>query len=188
MKKNKNIILCLDIDDAILPNPNTYFGRIEDAHEVLKLNMKRIKLILDSQKDMKVFITSSWFCVLYLNDDNTLGYKRENDIENGNLFLIDEYNAFKIIQEGLGNRVIGLSCGDRVDDILDLINDDNLVIALDDMDLSKNNIWFHSENVDKPKVDKNYMFLDVNGFITNRMMFKIYKFLESHNVFVKPME
>ena len=35
-------VLALDIDDCIYPSNNTYFGRFDDAHEILKLNMKRI--------------------------------------------------------------------------------------------------------------------------------------------------
>jgi len=177
----KNIILCIDFDDAIYPNPNTYFGSVDDVQEILEMNMKRIKMVLDSHINMKVFITSSWYSVLYINNDGTLGYERENAIKNGEMFLIDEYNAFKIIQEGVSDRVIGLSCGDRIEDIYDLLKKDNLVIAIDDINLSKEILWFYSENKYKPMIDKNYLFLETYGFLTNRHLFWIKKFLDDHD-------
>lgn len=53
-------ILALDIDDCIFPSNNSYFGRFDDALDILKLNMKRVKMML-TKYDMQVFITSSWF-------------------------------------------------------------------------------------------------------------------------------
>jgi hypothetical protein len=37
-------ILALDIDDCIFPSNNSYFGRLDDALDILKLNMKRVKM------------------------------------------------------------------------------------------------------------------------------------------------
>lgn len=185
--ETKQAILCLDFDDALIPNPNTWFGRIEDAQDILRMNMKRIKNILESCKNMKVFITSSWYSVLEINEDGGLEYERAKAIEEGSSFLLEEYISFTIIRDAIGNRVIGLSSGDRIDDINTLIHNGNLVIAIDDMDLSKDIIWFNSDNVDKPLVDKNYLFLETHGFLTNRILFKLHKFLESHNELIFPI-
>lgn len=67
-------VLALDIDDCILPSEGTYFGRVHDTLEILELNLKRIKMMLDKY-NMKVFITSSWYIHLTLDTDGNITYK-----------------------------------------------------------------------------------------------------------------
>lgn len=71
-------ILALDIDDCIFPSNNSYFGRLDDALDILKLNMKRIKMML-TKYDMRIFITSSWSINLNLINNN-LEYYIQNSI------------------------------------------------------------------------------------------------------------
>ena len=148
----KNIILCLDIDDCIFPSNQTYFGNTNDAHEILKINMNRIKMMLEKW-NIKVFITSAWYEILEI-DKNTLVYGREKYIKEGSDFLLDEFEAFKVIRDGLGNNVIGLSGGNRVSDIVKLLKEDNIVIAMDDIGIDIRDQYSKStDDLDKDFID-----------------------------------
>lgn len=171
-------ILCLDIDDCLLPSENTYIGRFDDSHELLKLNMKRIDAML-RKFDMHVFITSSWYSILHIKDDSTLGYDREHRIED-NMYLMHEYMNFKAIRDGIGNRVVGLSCGDRYKDISKLLNEGHRVVAIDDMDLASHNILKHGGDVGADVITENYLFLQTKGFITNEHTFLLHEFVKKN--------
>lgn len=174
-----NIILALDIDDCIYPTNNTYLGRVDDNLEILKLNMRRISMMVEKY-DMDVFITSAWFSVLEINDDNTLGYERE-EIAKTNDYFAEEYSAFKLIRDGIGNRVVGLSCGDRYKDITKLLNDGYVVVSMDDMDLQPEKITKLSDTkIEDEVLMKNYLFLETTGFITNRLTYKLFRFMNNH--------
>lgn len=170
------IVLCLDIDDAILPAEHTYFGKFEDSLEILALNMKRIAAMLEKY-DMHVFITSAWYSVLEIKDDYTLGYKREHRVRENDNYLMNEFIAYKMISGGVGKRLIGLSCGDRYKDVHGLLHAGYKVIALDDMNLSPEKILEHGGEVDEHVLESNYLFLDTHGFITNEHSYIVNKFL-----------
>lgn len=162
-------ILCLDIDDCIFPSDNTYFGRTDDSLEVLKLNLKRIKMIFEKY-DIKVFITSSWSIILKLEGLNIL-YKPAVAYELDDNFYKHEYEAFKMISETINGRVVGLSKGDRYEDIKTLLSEGFKIIALDDMDLSFRNLNFDVS------FEKNYLYVETNGFITNDLTYRINSFI-----------
>lgn len=172
-------ILCLDIDDCIFPNNNSYFGRLDDALDILKLNMKRIKLMLDKY-DMQVYITSSWYMILELNDDQTISYKKAGEYEAGDDFYKEEYDAFQIMKEVLDGRVVGLSKGCRHTDVARLLNEGLIVVSFDDMDLSNEKVLTNGGEVPKDILEKNYQYVELTGFITNRQTFIVDKFMRNH--------
>lgn len=181
MKTPPQIVACFDIDDCLFPSDNTYFGPVDDANEILALNMKRVKMMLEKW-DMKVFITSAWYTILEIHD-GVLGYEREEHVRNGGMHIVEEYKAFKTLRDGFGDRVIGLSCGERMRDIVNLLNGDNIVIAFDDIDLSTEKILkvpSLKDSIDKEKFKHNYLYVQTLGFITNRLTFYVNEFMKTH--------
>ncbi len=165
------IVLCLDIDDCIIPASSTYFGRFDDTLDIMASNMRRINAMIE-MFDMGVFITSSWYSSLKIKD-GVLQYNREHFADEENHL----YNAFKLLRDGVGNRAIGLSCGDRRKDIITLLNNGYKVIAMDDINLSRDQI-IHGYTVDDEVLSNNYLFLHVRGFITNEHTFIARSFLD----------
>lgn len=163
-------ILALDIDDCIFPSNNSYFGRLDDALDILKLNMKRIQLML-TKYDMRIFITSSWSINLNLINNN-LEYNNRHALLEDKAYYNEEAQAFEILKNTLDGYVIGLSCGDRYKDIKLLLESGHKVVAFDDMDLS-----FEMLDVDK-SIEINYKFVQLKGFITNDKTYEINKFLQ----------
>lgn len=157
-----NNIICLDIDDCIFINENTWVGNSNDSLSVLEINLKRLLLILN-KFNAKVFITSSWWSILILENNNII-YNNTSYGLPGKEYYEHEYNAFKILKKYLDGYIIGLSCGDRHKDITSLLKDnDNKIIALDDMDLSSIK-------------DNNYLYLKTIGFLDNTILFNVNKF------------
>lgn len=159
MEKKMNNILALDIDDCILPSNVNYFGNTDDDIQLLEINLKRLVMILDKY-DMNVFITSSWYQILNLKD-GTISLK--DIIAKDKLLYEKEKKVGELLEKYLKGKVIGMSCGNRITDIINLLDGDNIVIALDDMDLSE-------------VVDKNYLFVLMKGFIDGNVGYKISKF------------
>lgn len=169
------VILALDIDDCIFPNNNSYFGRLDDNLDMLKMNMKRIKMMIEKYQ-IQIFITSSWHMNLTLNDNLSISYK--NRFEGSGInkeYYAEELAAFEIMREVLDGYVIGLSKGNRYNDIKKLLESGCIVISFDDMDLS-----FDKLNVSL-ELEKNYKFVELKGFITNDKTFEIHNFMKSHN-------
>ena len=92
-------IICLDIDDCIFINDSTYAGEAEDALDLLEINLKRLLLIINKW-DFKVFITSSWFSILILEENNMdlSEIKDKNYIFLKTNGLIDNPSIYKIRQ------------------------------------------------------------------------------------------
>ena len=151
-------IIALDIDDCVLPTNNNYFGMTNDNLIMLDVNMRRLAMILEKW-NMKVFITSSWYVQLKL-EEGVLGLKYGTE---GECKMIVQ--QFDIISKHIGNDVIGLSCGNRVRDINTLSAEGHNVVALDDMDLSECN-------------NDNALYIKVNGFINGNVGYRIKNFLE----------
>lgn len=172
-------ILALDIDDAIYPSDNSYFGRMDDAHQILEMNMKRIAMMLEKY-NMQVFITSSWYSILILNDDLTIDYEKAADYEAGDDFYKDEYDAFQIMKKVLDGKVVGLSKGCRYTDIAKLLNEGCVVVSFDDMDLIPEKILKNGDYVPE-ETFKNYLYVELTGFITNRQTYLVDKFMREHN-------
>jgi len=156
-------ILALDIDDCIFPSNQTYFGMTDDNLLLLEINLKRIVLMLNKY-DMKVFITSSWYSILKLKD-NELLYDKELIYLTDKPYYQEEYSAFKLIKKYLEAYIVGLSCGSRDRDIKELLKNKNQVIAFDDMDLS------HIS-------DDNYLYVYVHGYVDNSISYKIKLFMK----------
>lgn len=159
-----NNIICLDIDDCIFLNTNSWVGELDDNFDLLEINLKRLKKVLD-KFEAKIFITSSWYSILILENNNLI-YDNPCYGLPGKSYYDIEYKAFQLLKQYLDGYVIGLSCGGRKTDIETLCNDkNNKVIAIDDMDLSEFNF-------------DNYLYLYVNGLITNKQLYEIKVFLE----------
>ena len=157
------MIICLDIDDCIFLNRNTWVTAMEDNFEMLEINLKRLQKILDFY-DAKVFITSSWYSILKLEDSNII-YDNPAYGLPGKSYYDEEFKAFELLQKYLNGYVIGLSCGNRFTDIRNLLEQKHKVIAIDDMDLSE-------------IVHENYLYLKVNGLILNIHLYEIYNFMQ----------
>lgn len=159
-----NNIICLDIDDCIFINSNTWIGETNDSFELLEINLKRLKLVL-KKFNAKIFITSSWYSILKLENNNII-YNNSGYGLSGKSYYELEFKAFQLLSKYLNGYVIGLSSGSRKDDIKNLLLDlNNKVIALDDMELT------HIRN-------QNYLFLYTNGFITNHILYNINNFFK----------
>jgi hypothetical protein len=176
-------ILALDIDDCVFPSNNTYIGRMKDAHKILKLNMKRIKMMIEKY-NMKVFITSSWFSILIL-EDGKIEYKQKESYIADKKYYRDEYKAFKIIKKVLDGNIIGMSSGCRYTDISILLNEGRVVVAIDDMDLSPVKISKFGGHVEGGLLRGNYCFIETTGFLTNRHTYDIDKFMRNHDYLPK---
>ena len=155
--------ICLDIDDCIFLNRNNWVTAMEDNFEMLEINLKRLQKILDFY-DAKIFITSAWSSILKLEDSNII-YDNPAYGLPGKSYYDEEFKAFELLQKYLNGYVIGLSCGNRFTDIRNLLEQNHKIIAIDDMDLSE------IEHV-------NYLYLNVNGFITNMDLYRIYNFMQ----------
>jgi len=149
-------IICLDIDDCILPSNVNYFGKTDDALHILEINLKRLKMILDKY-EMKVFITSSWYILLELDSKNIILKSDRNDTTT----LI----GFGLIKKYIGKYIIGLSNGDRSEDIEKLKSEGNKVVILDDWDLKKHQ-------------DENCLYVSMCGFIDGNVGFMINSFMK----------
>jgi len=172
-------ILCLDIDDAIYPSNNSYFGRLDDALDILKMNMKRIEMMLEKY-DMQVYITSSWYSILDLDENGKLSYEKAEAYELGDDFYKDEYDAFQVMKKVLDGKTVGLSKGNRYEDISRLLNEGLIVISFDDMDLSPEEMLKQGSKVEQEIFNKNYQYVELTGFITNRQSYIVDKFMRTH--------
>ena len=157
------MIICLDIDDCIFLNRNTWVTAMEDNFEILEINLKRLRKILDFY-DAKIFLTSAWSSILKLEDSNIF-YDNPAYGLPGKSYYDEEFKAFELLEKYLNGYVIGLSCGNRKRDILNLLEQNNKIIAIDDMDLSEIE-------------HENYLYLKVNGFIQNIHLYEIYNFMQ----------
>lgn len=164
-------ILALDIDDCIYPNNNTYLGRMDDSLDILKMNVKRIQMMIEKYK-MQIFITSSWYIILNIEPDGTVSYSNKFfDEVSDKSFYIQEKMAFDIMKPLFDYNVVGLSKGDRYQDIKRLLENGCVVLSFDDMDLSNDKIDV------EPVFFKNYKYIKMNGFLTNDKIFEINSFL-----------
>jgi hypothetical protein len=151
-------IICLDIDDCILPSDANYFGRTEDSLQILEINLKRLLMIIEKY-DFKIFITSSWYVLLSLKDGK-LGLK--SDVDDYMILM-----GYGLIKNYIGEYIVGLSCGDRDKDIRNL-KETNKIVVLDDWDLSEHN-------------SENCKFIEMSGFISGNVGYKIDEFMKKEN-------
>ena len=150
-------IICLDIDDCVLPSDVNYFGRTEDSLAIFEINLKRLRMIIEKY-DFKVFITSSWYILLSLKEGN-LGLTTDRD----DYVTLMGYGLMK---KYIGKYIIGLSDGDRSKDI-ELLKShvNNKIVILDDWDLSEHN-------------SDSCLFINMSGFISGNVGYKIDRFMK----------
>ena len=157
-------VCCLDFDDCIFPSDINYFGKTDDSLTLLEINLKRLELII-KQYNCKVFITSSWCSIMTFSNGvltlNDRGLSAET-VSKGYYAL--ETKAFNLIKLYLEKYIIGLSSGNRNDDI-EMLKEDYNVIILDDMDL-------------KEHESDNCIYCYVHGFIDGNIGYKIHNFLK----------
>jgi len=167
---NYNNIICLDIDDCIYPSAaKTDWSDGEIAIETLELNLKKLKIFMNNT-DSKIFITSSWYQLFDYYPD-TLSICAKDEIKK--LWEIDKCHnyekiAYKLLTFYLTDNIIGISCGNRDIDIIELSkNKNNKLIVFDDFDLSDvcdnlNNVHFER----------------VTGCLNNDILWRSYNFLK----------
>lgn len=165
----KNII-ALDIDDCILPSNNNYFGRTEDDLQILEINLKRLRMIIEKY-NFEVFITSSWYSILELND----GYLKLKSDRSDYTTLM----GFGLIKKYIGKNIIGLSDGCREEDIRGLVKEGNKVVILDDWKLQ------HLQDEDKTN---NTLYIEMIGFIDANVGFMINKFMKENKIIKRRMD
>lgn len=157
MVKNSRVI-CFDIDDCILP----HYNMLPKRHrlDIFRLNLERL-VHLSVITDSKLFVTSSWGMIWKLIDGE-LHFKDEFD------WVSDfEVEITDILNNYLNGRIIGLSKGERNEDIDELLKAGNRVVALDDMDLS------NIKNDD-------FLYILVETMISDRHIRIIKKFMEDN--------
>jgi hypothetical protein len=157
-----NIVIALDIDDAILPINTTYAGKVDDNLQLLEINLKRLKLLIDKY-NAKIFITSSWYSVLDLIDNKI--FMRKGTESTHPIHKKTEKEALKLLKKYLDGFIIGKSKGDKIKDIVELLKT-NTVISIDDLNLS------HLKYA-------NHLHINTQGLITNKDIFNINKFIKS---------
>ena len=153
-----NKIICFDIDDCILP----HYNMLPKEHrlQIFKLNLERL-VHLCQQTGAKLFMTSSWGMLFKINDNEVILFKDEFDY--GDEF---EQEVVEIMNSYLQPYMIGVSCGDRREDIKTLLlQEDTLIVAIDDMDLS---------DIERD----NFKYIKVETMITDRQLRDIKSFLK----------
>ena len=151
-------ILCLDIDDCILQNNSTYVGQVDDDIEVLKLNLKRLQLII-KKYNLELFLSSSW-CY------NTKVYNGMLVANKIITITAREQECLHLINLYLDNCWVGVSEGDRNQDALNLLEQGYTVLAIDDIK--------EFYDINHPK----FKLIEVTGFLDNAKLFEIDKFLK----------
>ena len=153
-------IICLDIDDCILPTNNNYFGRTDDDIQILEINFKRLRMIMDKY-DMKVFITSSWAHILELEGDYLSLSSERSDFTT--------LMGFGLMQRYIGRDIVGLSCGCRETDIRKLQKEGHKIVIMDDWKLQ------HLQDEDKTG---NTLYIEMIGFLDGNVGFMIDRFMK----------
>lgn len=69
---------------------------MNDNFEMLEINLKRLQKILDFY-DAKVFITSSWYSILKLEDSNIVYGNPAYGLP-GKSYYDEEFKAFKLLE------------------------------------------------------------------------------------------
>jgi len=153
-------IIALDIDDAILISEQTYFGKTDDALELLEINLKRL-VLLCKNLNMEIYIISAWSSNLKTDEnknlimkDRGLGDLEYKGISSGN--MICKY---------LSGYIYGIKDTGKETAINNLLRNGHKVVTIEDTDFS------HIKH-------ENHLYLETLGLITNRHSYYIKKFLE----------
>lgn len=160
-------IICLDIDDCILPNPtlfvsiNKSFNLKEESDLALQqfeLNLKRI-VSLSKHTNSKLFLTSSW-SRLFSFDKNTSSLIPKIDYQEDPFFS----SALSLLLNYLNGLFIGISVGNRDRDIKSLQSiPSNKIVVFDDFDLDNH-------------IKENTLVFRINGSLNNVDLYKVIRF------------
>jgi hypothetical protein len=163
----KTNLICLDIDDCIFPSNQNYFGKTTDALKVLEINLKRLVMILEKY-NLKLFMTSSWYHLyeieagcngkLIPRDNTRKQFEYDNEIK----------GAHDLIVKYIEKYFIGMSSGDRSQDIINLLQDENYnkIIVMDDWNLQK-----------ECDLSDRALYIPMYGYIDGNVGFMIHKFM-----------
>jgi hypothetical protein len=132
-------IICLDLDDCILPNNVNSGFNDKEIYQILEKNL--IKLVqLSKNINATFFLTSSWSIILNL-DDGVFSFKKD---------LYSSYlpDTLPILSKYIGHNIVGLSNGDRYEDRRILLLEGHKLIIFDDMqfDEKENQLYFKTNN------------------------------------------
>jgi len=156
-------ILCIDFDDCIYPpsilTDKTFWDNSISIKQ-LDVNIDKV-LKLKSVSNFEIFLTTSW-SLSYDYCEETKSVSLKNTFKE---YMTSDTLAAQFYFEKLNGSIIGISKGDRKEDILDLLDKGYRVVAIDDMDLSDIN-------------DDNYKYIGVYGslnFSDSRTIFNFFK-------------
>lgn len=124
------IVIALDLHDCILPDRETWVGRMTDEHtfDIYKANLSLLEMVLEKY-DAYVFLTSSLFVSVGWREEKKAFYPNKPWDD------FDRKTICMLAKATLG-RAVGVSDGSRRADIRKLLVEGHHVISLDDMDLS----------------------------------------------------
>jgi hypothetical protein len=153
-------IIALDIDDSILISEQTYFGKTDDALELLEINLKRL-ILMCKKWNMQVFIISSWSSNLRTDKNKNLFLKNRALAEYEN----EGCKSGDLICEYLSGYIFGIADTGKESSIRNLLSDGHKVVTIEDTDFSH-------------IVHKNHLYCKTYGFISNRHSYNIKNFIE----------
>jgi len=169
MVKNQ-FVICVDIDDSLLPAYDNY-GFYKDTYAIdqFELNMKILRSYLKKRNNFDLFLTSSWSKLFDYDEENKFfkikdkfKYEFEHSIHMHHMKII-----YRLMNEYLKGFFIGISEGNRTNDIIKLSKDYKGVIAFDDFNLS-----------DLEEKIKNFKYIPTYGALVPHMFYFIDNFLK----------
>jgi len=160
-------LICLDIDDCILPSNQNYFGKTTDALEIFEINLKRLVMILEKY-NLKLFMTSSWYH-LYEIEAVLKGNLKPKDTTLKQFQYDKEIkSAHNLMVKYIEKYFIGMSSGDRSQDIINLLQNEKYdkIIVMDDWDLQK-----------ECNLSDRSLYIPMYGYIDGNVGFMIHKLI-----------
>ena len=169
MAEKQNII-ALDLDRCIYPDTNIASDIKSDFWNIKELEINLWKLSeLIRTTDAKVFITSSWSLEWEMAPQNQIRLNTESNA--WDLFYVTQVTG--LVQQYLGGHIIGLSEGNRLEDVQKLDDGTNRIVAFDDWEFSKD----VEERDDAGNLIGNVKFYHTLGSLTRNILWSAQKFL-----------
>lgn len=163
-------VILLDIDDCLYPNANLWCGRSDpmDDVKIAEINFKRLKLVCE-QWNLKIIIISSMSTHLIMHEGKVY-YNMDGYI------APDEPIVADLMRKYLTGHIIGLSCGNKEQDIKDAIQSKKYgkVLVIEDSDFS------HNVNPNNGSY-----WLETRGYLTGATIGRIKLIMEGENAFTK---
>jgi len=161
MDKKQNV-LALDLDDCIYDSSTLASDIKSDYWNIkgLEINLWKLSELIRTT-DAKVFITSSWALEWEMAPQNQIRLNKESN--SWDLFYVTQVTG--LVQQYLGGHIIGLSEGDRIQDVKKLDDGTNRIVCFDD--------WNYAKDVE----NANVKFFLTLGSITKNILWDAQKFL-----------